>query len=862
MKIGYILIILITIQCSIVYASHSHETQCSITVDGQFYPVIYQGQERNNPDKTMYPGDAAYYLFKFKGDDTCKKFHAESIKTNGAVNLVTHHIVMGQNDNINKKIHQHYNQGITAKYLKTTHYYEILETETSCIVHRGGNRSCTTENSLAASPTVSIREDQRLTQRQKDSITNSPTCYFCKDFQKKETYEWGFTQIGTQGRYEGVVYADADSKENFERIVANSCSNLDKNQGCAFGHAEISPEIIKRKCLFDELSRRNISHGLNKDVCVSVSDSLSLTVKGIKIRCDEKCRQITVQKTKTLISHILEPKFDIQFEKISLRDNEKFIAKNIDDTYYLYDPIGIKHDPKLKWKEVRDKTIQFETIRHHELKKELQWDCKENDCIYTVNHHKVYPDNIPLENGQGVTIYNATANTDIKNQKLEYEIIVYNLGRKISVTHDTTEAEIVKYNPKYSSYPYPLLSDNSEYAFDDRQAVALYYHGNQNDEKISKEQRSKINYFWNFGVGYDPFHPQSLNQNFTYSDVVDFSESIESHNDTILFLKEGYASLYFEYPLGDIVWQNGIPRYENVTTFTTIYSKDFAAKDTVLQHYSFRYPEAPFAKNLIIQSINQQGEIIPEDITLEVKPYSIAGIEYISKYIFEKVQFDTDDENFAKIISNETYPMLQKFNGNGMLNATIFKTPIFFDEVTQQKDSGESFTGKLSDIASLTKNKLRLSMPFDIGLSSLSPTTLQITVNENTVNFDERYYSYGGKQKIMINTQKDNVLQVERSIGKIILHPPKNFGTINTVYVDGIMVKQECSYGCILLFQPEKDLQIKVENRWGGIATNNAKKIPIISTPIKQEPNYQVLAAIILTLLLAWYVLSKFRVKK
>ncbi|NRA06449.1 MAG: hypothetical protein HRU07_09945 [Nitrosopumilus sp.] len=424
--------------------------------------------------------------------------------------------------------------------------------------------------------------------------------------------------------------------------------------------------------------------------------------------------------------------------------------------------------------------------------------------------------------------------------------------------------EIVTHDPQYDCHPYPLLKDGKESAFDDRQAVACHYLGNLRDEIIHTGERSKINDSYNVGIGYDPFIPQIMPGDFEFSEGYNSSEHIalESHNKTAMFIQEGYGKIYFDYPLGDIVWNGSVPQFENVTSFTTLYSRDFAAKDTVLDYYSMRYPEAPFSKILIVKSIDKDGNITNDQISVEVKPYHEIGTEFIDAYIFDKIKFDTDDKKFAEIIANDTYPMIQKFNGIGIINVTIHKTPVFFDELATQADTGDhSFSGKLRDLASLidSPETLRLSMPYDIGLSVVSPTTISITVNDVTSIFNERYFSYGGKQQIIVNTQQDNVLELDRSIGKIIVHHPENFGQIRAVYVDDTAVNQKCNGGCVLLFQPEKELTISVMNNWDGVASAVSPAIERPAVPQYVEPHYEFIAIIGFVLGMSYFIYKKFK---
>lgn len=856
------------------YATHqSLEKPCSISLDGKLFPILYNKQYRNNPDGSLYPGDANHFVFKFKGSETCQEFRAEPIKSNGAIDILAHYVVMGPlNTHFEKNIHSHNDLEMVPKYLKTTHYYK--KTVTDVIFHGskgGGNNWYEEIFYLSEKPIISIRDGNEPTKSQLKKINKYGTHYLRDDIIIKETFDWGFTKIGTDHLHgkEDHIFEDSDSIIFFENFVQNACSNLSKNQGCVFGHLEIDTKIIKEKCLFKELEKLHVSHQIQDDVCVAVYDEISLSVQGKKIQCsDNECKSIKVSKTNNLLPSIASPNFELILEKPPLKDIDYYDAKNLNGTYYLHDPVTLVHNPTLMWKESRDKTIQFETTKTSPIILEDDFDCNENDCNYVIPLDSLHPTSHDFVNGQGISIFNATSDDEITLHTFDYHTTAFNINREIAFATSSTVSEIVNYNPQLDCHPYPLLQDNFELAYDDRQATACHYMGNLRNDTLYTGERSKINNYYNVGLGYDPYLPEFLNQNFTFSEGYNSSEhlALESYNDTAMFIQEGYGKLYFEYPLGNVVFDNNnVPQYENVTSFTTLYSNNFAAKNTLLEHYSMRYPENPFTKNIVIKNINQNGTKLDSDITLEVKPYDIIDAEYIREYIFDKIFFDTSDKMFAEIISNDTYPMHQKYSSKGILNVTISKTMIFFDEHTKQMDTGnKNFSGKLTDLTELIQSPdtLRLSMPYDIGLSSLSPTRLIITVDGITNSFDERYFVYGNTLKIIVNTQKDNILKVERSIGKIIIHSPANFGQIMSVYVDKNPVKQECTFGCVLLFQPEKDLRISVENRWGGIATVDSAKIIRDTIPIYKEPDYRIIVGIIGILVMGYFVWSRFRVKK
>jgi len=507
---------------------------------------------------------------------------------------------------------------------------------------------------------------------------------------------------------------------------------------------------------------------------------------------------------------------------------------------------------------------QFVTTKVYNLSNKYEYDCHSNSCQHKIELNSIYPAVYEFGNGEGITIYNTTSD-EFGFHDFEYYSISTNLGDIISITQNSMQIEVVDYFPQYKSYPYPLLFDNKELAFDDRQAVALYYFGSVEDDIIFEERRSKINFVYNVDVGYDPWIPHIILQNFTLSEGITVSENtVQSHNQTAVFSQSGYGKLYFEHPLSDLIIPDGIPKFENVTSYTTMVSNDFAAKDTLVEFYTMRYPEASFTKNLIIKSVNQNGTIMYDDsIQVEITPYDAINTEYITQYIYDKILFDSDDETFANIISDDTYPMTQIYSGSGIINATISKTSVFFDEYVEQINNVNATFSEniISDLTSLldSPDTIRLLAPYDFGLSALSPTTLSITVNDITNVIDERYYQFGGVQSIIINTQTDNILQADRDKNKIVIYPPENFGVISMVYIDDIQIQQECQSGCVILHPPEDEIILSVHNKWEGIALVVLPEIIIPEIPISDEPNYMVVLAVVILLLLIYIGYKKIR---
>ncbi len=853
----YVLVLILLFLPSISYASHQ-STQCDISIYGEILPVSYITESRGNPDGSFYPGDAFHYLFTFTGIPECNSFSVDSVISEGIFDVISHQSTMWNNGI--EQTHSHDDFEMQPKYLTTTHYY--VDKINHC---QNNNEDC---QSIvpAENPSYSVREDQ-LPSTSLQNLLDGLSTASTYSIRTEEIQDWGFTNMDgahEHGEYSHINESD-ESITSFEGYVASKCNGLEKYSGCVYGHVELEPYLRDEKCMWEELDKMNVSHSIENDFCVDVNHNLSLTIKGTKIVCDaEKCETIPVEKIKNLTPNVLSPEFEIILSDPPVKDLDNYDGKNKDDTYYPHDPIGIIHNPSMLWKDQRAETIQFVTTKVYELSNKYEYDCNSNLCEHKIELDSVYPALYHFGNGQGITIYNTTS-VDFGFHDFEYTTIATNLGNVISNTQNTKQINVVDYFPQYISYPYPLLYDNQELAFDDRQAVALFYIGSVEGNDTFEQRRSKINYAYNVDVGYDPWTPHIIIQNFTLSEGITVTDDVLlSHNQTAVFSESGYGKIYFEHPLSGIIIPDGIAKFENVTSYTTITSNDFAAKDTFLNYYTMRYTEASFTKNLVIKSVNQNGTTMYDDIIqLELTPYEKINTEYINEYIYDKILFDSNDETFAEIISGDTYPMEQKYSGTGIINTTISKISAFFDEYVEQTNNVNAtfLESVISDLDSLldSPDTIRLAAPYNMGLAALSPTTLTITVNNITNTTDERYYSFGGVQTIIVNTQTDNILHADRDKNKIVVYPPENFGLITAVFVDDNLIEQECQSGCVVLYPPEDEITIYVHNKWEGIAYTILPEITIPETPISDEPNYMMVLAILILLMLIYIGYKKIR---
>lgn len=873
-------------------ATHTNQSsECNISLSAYVLPVYYNAEQRGNPDNTFYPGDGFHYLFTFRGSDTCIGFTPETIKSEGAFDLISHNVIRGSDFGVNQKNnHPHDDLNMVPKYLTTKHYYVDKIIHVACGFGRCRNVI------PAESPSFSIREGQTIPSQLQKLFEGSHTAS-TYSLRTEETQSWGFAKIGkNHGHGDEYIYEDSHSIDSFEESMKNFCNNFQKNAGCVFGHAEIDTKVVQTRCLIAELAKMGITHDLqeNEDVCVDVTDSISLTVKGIKIKCDDrKCKSVTVKKNAEIKPNILEPGNGINLLKNPLPDTSGYDAKNLDGTYYLHDPLSVVHVPDFKWKNKRAETIQFSTEKKYDLKEEYDYDCNENSCDLFLEHSGVKPHTVQLGNGDGITIYNATSDEFLGNHTFDYSVNVYNMDRKINSMHENTGALVVRYDPQYTSYPYPRIADDQRYSFDDRQASALHYFGSDGGGPddipgTHQERRSKINDFYHTGFMYDPWNPALINKTFAWSasentgvipeintlglDIIPGKNPqiipFESNGNVAMFIRSGYGKIFFDYPLSSVLFDNktGAAKYENATSYVTLLSRNFAGKETTyLVFWEFTAPEASFVTNLTVKTINQNGTITDNPIHVTAVPKLKKGAAYLTDYLDEKITYDSKDKGLAQVIVDDAYPMKFDYFANGIIDEKLRRTASQFqqfEDISYETNSDADGIFKLSEDYLKESKESRLKIPLEVGLAVLSPTDITIDVNGKTKTIDAQFIDFGTNREILINVENNNVLETKRGLGFLNIIPDEHFGGIEKISVNDKVVDIACLTGCAIPVDKTSPLKITVWNEWGGASHASLPEYTITKTPKTSFDGISLIAGLLALFALAYVLYKKINPKK
>lgn len=650
-------------------------------------------------------------------------------------------------------------------------------------------------------------------------------------------------------------------------------------------------------------------------------------------------------------------------------------ARNLDGTYYHDDPVHIRHEPSWKWADERAAHVNFTVVRlHDDIPVDDEYDCdtarQESDgmpgssgrCANVTGTSS--PNWLRQEkqygNGDGRTVYVADTGFDFGTYDFAYNMTAYNLGEPAATNNgtDSTSATLVPYEPVYESvYSYPVLADAREYAFDDRRGMVVKYAGSAQDGVVHGERRSYVNWWNASGGGHNPYGYAEFDQPHVLaggrSAPPDREPPVLAYNhngaQAAMFTSAGYGVMHMDWPVSEHVFAemadertNRTARgayFANVTAQAEFRSVDFAGmREVPLFSDVMRYPEMPFAKQVVVRSVDQHGSIQYGDaLVLRVEPYGgiaedqsdvvdswwesgglhgwlsgvvggetvqgpvprerqpqqegeldrevLEGSELLTDYMRDKVMHDTGGDTIVtESVLNDTHGMVQEWSGRGVIDATVLRTSAYFADIAaqdeppvpapvrgQQPQSGApDGLPRLPDLDELLAGLagkpegLRMSVPLDVGLSALPPTSVYVGINGGPERaFHHKYYAFGGSETISINVRTDNELEAERvgtngtglSVGQ-----PGNFGAIAALALNGSAVHAQCAAGCVLSSVPYNEtVSVTAWNEWGGEARAVVEPVPVRSAaPAAAEPEWRIFAGTAMMLAAGAYVMKKF----
>ena len=417
--------------------------------------------------------------------------------------------------------------------------------------------------------------------------------------------------------------------------------------------------------------------------------------------CDWKT--VTARATQGIPMRLPNLTVDLWTVGEEFTEDDQYISRNLDESYYVWDAINVVHNPFYQFKNERVGTIFIEYEKIHDpLALEDEFFCDADFCVNTMEIPGFKSWTGEFDYGGGNTVYNATSLDDIGEHEIKYIARLYNIVPQIDEFTQSIDELAVEYFPIYESYVYTVLADDEKVTFDDRIGYALHYFGsestdtNSDDEiGVHEDRRSKINDYFYSTWGADPWEFDFIDGTVGFSEFSDdidliwdeanhvgiitneipVGKSIEIEHEliptefpgiipyevgehgTANFLKSGYGKVKFSYDgLLDVVLDPTlkIPRYENATVYNTLESVHFAGHDvSFLTSDEYMYPESFFHNTVNVLAVDSDGmQDDSAEISLTIIPREeIEGTTHLDQYVHDKVIFDTDDDGFAQIIT-------------------------------------------------------------------------------------------------------------------------------------------------------------------------------------------------------------------
>ena len=517
-----ILLYLIVISCvSLLYIGFSDDAEarhqgglggepidfskkCTVNISPVYSsPVTYNNNTRENPDASLYPGDAIHFIFKFRGLNTCTSFSVEPLVGSG--DMVFKSALVIYNGTQNPRPHNIILYEWMPKFLTTKHYYVDTIRYEKC-----GSERCKVVIE-AESPRYSLRQDEIASGSLQRLIDNAGTAS-TYSLRIGITQTWHLAQDKAPYRI-GVdehVLEDRESVDRFINHVKDNCSDLPKYGGCVFGHIEIDTDAgtEKQMCLFEELDKRGIHYNettediyahdgvpsknnprviyaidhrtIVTDECILIKSEtdISISVEGTGLSCNNegKCESYTRTDNSSIAPNILYPYGDVFFEYPHLYDPDGFPGKNNDGTYYLDNPIGIHGIPDARFKESRSGIITFDgTISSNPIHM-IDFVSCDKMCNAALSGQKMSDITHVIENGDMLSAHYASEYLGIA--KIKHITKMYNINRLIGEYSGTATPLIVVYKPQIIHVDtWSRLADGGYLSFHNRYAIAINYAG-------------------------------------------------------------------------------------------------------------------------------------------------------------------------------------------------------------------------------------------------------------------------------------------------------------------------------------------------------------------------------------------------
>ncbi len=547
----------------------------------------------------------------------------------------------------------------------------------------------------------------------------------------------------------------------------------------------------------------------------------------------------------TLRPPTVAPVTETLFTEHVIEDPYGYMAANADHTNYPWDPIAIEHEADFDWKTEREGTITFEYDREFRpLAEEGGYECDaagtgtlevDGGDPFAAAGIGFLPYRLPCENGGGAYAYAATSVGDAGEHDIAYGVTVLNQGRVIN-THTNVERQlVVRYDPVFEHYEYPVLGDGKKYAYDDRQGMVIRYGGSigsgpGDSGALEPDRRARINAFYpETSLHSESLHPplavpRSLLEwdGIGHVDGTDQSRW-ESRGKHAMFTGDGYGILRLAQELSPIAMlQENVEKwYVNATTYNEIASDRWAGHESYRNwNYTYQYPHSPFAHWYNMSAHSWDGAVVPTQLTSAVYVLDVSNtagnipdfpppgsnvVVMLDEYVYAKALHDTGDDHFATGVRDETHGMLNRASGAGEAAMWMNKTALEFPH------------GYVPEGGILNMTRYDA---FD--MDARYHAVMGAGAERLDRGFMFEFESAGYRE--MLTQESGAPLEAERmrglhgEAGLVRVHAPEWMNTVRSATVDGAEVASqvECYPPCVLVARHGGELRL--ENVWGGSA--------------------------------------------
>ena len=286
-------------------------------------------------------------------------------------------------------------------------------------------------------------------------ISNYTTSSYQKHFELKvieretdDGIRYSIRTVSTDTPSVWNVWAENDeSQERFKQAVESRCSREpggDTWRGCVYGHVELDT-VFRDKVCYDRIT----SLGETIEVCSDRhTHKVVFKAKGKAQQCkhqkdppDRSCSRPYFKYTETERTfNIRQPHINMTLERDPFHDIYGFSVMNQDETFYIDDMMGIRHEPVMRY--VKNGPVQFVVEVKQDLQPAVVIDCVDAvRCNGAHNHTRTDSRDYPQTYGHGKRGYHTLG---VGDYSFTYTISAYNIGNILE--HIVESEECDKYH--------------------------------------------------------------------------------------------------------------------------------------------------------------------------------------------------------------------------------------------------------------------------------------------------------------------------------------------------------------------------------------------------------------------------------